>query len=399
MAKPMTVDDRISNKIERYKAHKDQWDLLQVMPFSLTNGGPAALFWSQKTASGTRPDGSVYVVTLDEDNPQNNYAVEAGAKVKEGAVALVLHVAKLDSYGRNPVMVCRAIPWAFGGDKWEQLKIMAQGDMNLYAKNEILVRCSPTKEEKYQDLVLQFAPDPARLIPLMLANPQWKAKLDAEYVRGVEQVREFLRPDTRQEQAETVRGQQQGPGQSHPQGFGVPPGMDLTGLPAGPRSFGPFPAPQQAAPPPSVGIPGFAPPGFAPPPQAPAAPAAFGFPAPQAAPPPQQAQNVAWPPAPQPGPVQAPQPRPLPLPAPQAAPPPTNPQPSLPFGPPAGGFPNQPGTLPSDPMIPGGPGSGATMGFPSAGFPGAAGPPLTTGGEVENPNDVLDAMLKGPTGS
>lgn len=352
MPRVLTCEDRVSNKIERFKARKDSWDILLLIPFAWVEGKPLEMCYGQTTASGKRADGTDWVVALDEDHPDNNIALQMGGRAKEQIVSLVLHLGSYDAAtGGAPRFALRFMPWAYGGDKFEMLKMIAGGqDLKQLAAIEIAVRCSPSKEEKYQDLIIQACPDARKLWPIIQANPQALARVQAQFQKGLEHARDFLTPDTRQEQFEMIRGNQQGnPGMAP--GSGAPAGMDLMGLPPSmppQRVVGTFtpapaalPAGMTGAPPPGFGGPAQgSPPGFAPP--------------------------GALPPA---GPTFSP---------------PANP--GVAFGGSAPAFhgPAQPGTA-GPPVI-----GGMTA------LPGTAPAPQSLTQPVEDPNEVLSAMLNQP---
>ena len=228
MPKALGNDDNIAGKIERYKGRKNQWDLLVVIPSVLAGETPAP-FWSHTIAAGSRPDGSRWVVNLNDDDPSQNVALEMGGKAKESVAAFVLHLVSFDGGGSQPRFVGKAMPWTFGGDKWSSIKMLGLQTFQS-GPTEILVTCSATKEEKYQDLVIQFAPPERRMYAQLLNNPDVAGRLKAEIQREYPRFIDFTKPTPREDQIRVIQGQQGGgsqmPGQPAP-----PSGMDMTGLP------------------------------------------------------------------------------------------------------------------------------------------------------------------------
>ena len=367
MARVIGFDERVSNKIERYKARQDGWDLLYVLPYREKDSDPYAKFFGQKIAAGQRADGSMWYATLNEEDPAQNYALEAGGRAKQVVVCLVLYVARLDQSGMNPQMVMRAMPWSFGGDKWESLKMVTGNSEAALDSRELLVRCSPNKDIKFQDLILQLCPDNMSMIRRVLADAQFKATFDREYARGCEQMAEVLRPDTRQEQMQSVLGEEmfrraqqaQAPGNFNMGGLPMQNQFPAAGF--GAAGFPGAPNPGLPAMPGFMNLPGGAPPG------APPAPV-FSQRAPAAAPPAFPALPGAAPVAP---PVASQAPHAAPVAPPVASQAPHAAPPSFPGLPPAAA--------------------------PGAGFvPGQAPAINLPPGTVDSPESILDEMLARP---
>jgi len=221
MGRGLRGDEQIGNRRESWKARQDVWSV--VVPVAVELDGEKDCYFRNRTAFGQRPDGSSYGISLHDDNSQN-VCLQQGAKINEGVACVIIHLSNTDREATSVTRIVRPVIWAFGGDKWESLKML--GAQNTVGK-ELLITAK-RGGEKYQDLAIQYCPDHLKIMHT-LADDE-KTRLVEDLNRLMEQFRAMMRQDSREDQLAKMAGQAGGgASQSISGSASLPQGVDLTG--------------------------------------------------------------------------------------------------------------------------------------------------------------------------
>lgn len=188
----------------RFEGRTGMIDVVKVLwSFATTAPGvkEKQLFWRKEIASGNRPDGKRFIVTLSED-PTQNFAIEQGLAPEVRGACVVLHLTRYDEKTSTVGWVLKPYVWSFGNDKWKKMRAIA----GQYGHEQIgtLELCVSCTDDEYQKLDI-FPVGPEQLCFPKLSPTQLE-RLKGELQKCSGWMDDFLRPDDRARQIEAVTG-------------------------------------------------------------------------------------------------------------------------------------------------------------------------------------------------
>ena len=226
MAKGVKKTDVLTGGITpRYKPRLGRIDFMKILPSRAPGQGGVEeenLFWLHEFATGSRPDGSNWFVTLSSDDSQN-YALEAGYARQESICCFVLHMASIEN--NQTRIVNEALVWSFKNDKWAQLQAHMQVYGDDLSAHELCITCI---EEKFQKVTIQVMPKERHILNQVNAESLESFKASIKKARGY--IADFVKADNREDQISTIRGRGTGGGGPGPAQNPMAGGLDLSGL-------------------------------------------------------------------------------------------------------------------------------------------------------------------------
>lgn len=208
MARPLGWDTEIGmSGPPRYKARTGAIDVVKFLhTFAVvdiaTGRREKHVMWERRVASGTRPDGKNWFVTLSDD-PAQNFAEEIGSKIEKRGAALVLVLARFDQQTQATSYVLKPYIWAFGNDKWKKLRTMVDMlGVDAISAGEFVVSCS---DDTFQKVDIFPQAEQNLMLPKLTAEQMTRVK--EELGKAARWMDEHLAADDRGRQIEAITGQ------------------------------------------------------------------------------------------------------------------------------------------------------------------------------------------------